>query len=57
MRRLAAGERVASSSYYFRTAFRFEAPLGPYDWLNRSLFVARGERHPEGVLIRVFEVL
>ena len=57
MRRLAAGERVESSRYYFRTAFRFEAPLGPYDWLNCSLFVARGERHPEGVLIRVFEVL
>jgi hypothetical protein len=57
MRRLAAGEQVESSSYYFRTAIRLEVPLGPYDWMNRSLFVARGERRPEAVVIRVFEVL
>ena len=41
---------------YFRTTPVFEAPAGPHAWLSRHIFVATGQRHPEGVLIRVFVV-
>lgn len=28
-----------SGERYFRCSPRFEAPIGPYDWLNRAIFV------------------
>lgn len=56
MQRLARGEPVDPASYYFRTAPVFEAPSGPYEWLNRSVFVAIGARSARDVLVRVFEV-
>jgi hypothetical protein len=34
----------------------FEAPAGPYEWLNRSVFVATAGRLPDKVQIKVFEV-
>jgi hypothetical protein len=55
--RLAAGEAVDPAQYYFRAAPIFEAPLGRYDWLNRSLFISTGERYVDSVVIHVFEVL
>jgi hypothetical protein len=55
--RLAEGEAVDPSLYYFRAAPVFEAPPGPHDWLNQSLFIATGERLARGVVIRFFEVL
>jgi len=57
MDRLKAGKPVAPGSYYFRAAPSFKAPPGPYDWLNRSLFLCTGDRHPDAVVLRVFEVL
>lgn len=57
MRRLAAGEPVAASEYYFRESMTFEAPKGPYEWLNRILAIGEGERNPNGVQLSVFEVL
>lgn len=57
MRRLAAGEAVDASEYYFRAAPTFDAPSGRYEWLNRSLFVSSGERFPDRVVLRFFEVL
>jgi len=57
MRLLAAGELVDPGEYYFRTTPTFRAPLGPHDWLNRSLFVGAGERRPDSVSIRVYELL
>ena len=57
MKRLAAGEDVSSAEYYFRTAPRFFAPDGRYDWLNRALFIASGERYREVVVIRVWKIL
>jgi hypothetical protein len=53
---LAAGQPVAPSRYYFRASPRFEVAPGPHDWLERSLFLATGERAPDHVVIRVFEV-
>jgi hypothetical protein len=57
MARLLRGEAVDPGSYYFRTAPVFEAPAGPYDWLNRALFLGHGTRLPDEVRIRFFEVL
>jgi hypothetical protein len=57
MERLSRGEPVDSAQVYFRTAPTFEAPAGPYEWLNRSLFVATAARLPAKVQITVFEVM
>ena len=54
--RLAAGEDVDPSLYYFRTTPVFEVAAGPHDWMRRSVFVARGIRKPDHVVIEVFEV-
>ena len=56
LQRLAAGEQVDPSLYYFRATPSFEVAAGPHDWLARSVFVATGERYPDLVAIRVFEV-
>jgi hypothetical protein len=44
---------------YARTAPRFHAPQGKYDWLNKASFVGTITPAPEGgaVIIRVFKVL
>lgn len=57
MARLAVGEAVDPGLYYFRGTPTLHAPTGPYDWLNRSIFVCEGVREPALVVIRVFEVL
>ena len=54
--RLNAGERVDPALVYFRTTPIFEAPEGPHHWLTRSIFVGDAQRHPDGVLLRFFEV-
>ena len=55
--RLAAGEPVDPSRYYFRTVLRFETGAGELDWLNRVIAVARGVRLPRAVQLNAFEVL
>ena len=57
MRRLAEGETVPSSEYYFRAAPVFEAPLGRYEWLSRSLFISTGERSANSVVLHFHEVM
>ena len=57
MRRLAQGEDVSPTQYYFRAAPQFEAPKGRYDWLNRSLFLSTGERSRDAVVLHFYEVL
>ena len=56
MARLAAGEIVDPGDYYFRTATKFTAPTGPYDWLNRSVFVSEGARYPDRVVVKFYRV-
>lgn len=56
MARLAAGESVDPSLYYFRTTPIFETGSEPYQWLNGIVAVAVGERHAEKVVITVYEV-
>ena len=55
--RLAIGEAVDPSEYYFRAAPIMAAPTGRYDFLNRALFVSSGERYPDRVVLHFFEVL
>jgi Protein of unknown function (DUF3237) len=54
--RLARGEDVDPSSYYFRTTPRFTVRAGPHEWLRRSTFVARGIRKPDHVLVDFYVV-
>jgi hypothetical protein len=56
MARLARGEAVDPALVYCRTTPQFEAPAGPYAWLNASVFVGSAERMPELVRIEVYEV-
>lgn len=54
--RLARGEAVDPSAYYFRTTPRFEVAPGKHEWLRRSAFVARGIRRPDRVEIDFYVV-
>ncbi|NLD53348.1 MAG: DUF3237 family protein [Burkholderiaceae bacterium] len=42
--RIEAGEEIAAEETYCRITPRFEAPEGPHDWLNRTVFVGVAER-------------
>jgi hypothetical protein len=58
MAKLNNGELVPATSYYFRTAATFEAPVGSaHEWVNRTLFVATAEREPNTAVIHFFRVL
>ena len=57
LKRMAAGEEVDPSLYYFREAILFEAPPGNHAWLNRILAIGTGKRGPNAVTIEAFEVL
>jgi Protein of unknown function (DUF3237) len=54
--KLAKGEDVDPGQYYFRTAARFDVAKGPHEWMKRTLFVARGIRKPDHVVIDFYEV-
>lgn len=56
LRRLAAGEVVDPSEYYFRTQVRFETGAPRLARLNRTLAVGTGARPPEGPVYEVFAV-
>lgn len=51
--RLARGETVDPSLYYFRTAMRFRTSAPALAPLGRLIGMARGERLPEGVQLIV----
>ena len=55
--RLAQGEIVDPALIYFRTVFTFETDHADYLWLTKALFVGSGERHPDRVMIGVFEII
>jgi hypothetical protein len=54
---LARGETVDPSAYYFRTLPRFETGHPKYEFLNRLLAVAGGDRRPKGPIYTVDEIL
>ena len=56
MQRLAAGAAVDPDEYYFRANPRFKAPAGPYDWLNKSIFICCGARFPDSIQLWFYRV-
>jgi hypothetical protein len=54
---IARGESVDPSTYYFRTAPRFETSHPKYEFLNRLLAVATGDRRAEGPVYTIDEIL
>jgi len=54
--RLAHGEKVDPALYYFRTAPVFKAGSAAQGWLQRAVFVGRGVRNPDSVVIDYYEV-
>ena len=56
LERLARGDSVDPSLYYFRTVMRFETSDPALDWLNRILALARGQREARAVRLDVYEV-
>lgn len=55
--RIAAGERVDPSAYYFRSTPAFDTGSAAHRWLTETLFLGVGERWPDCVRLKVFEVL
>jgi hypothetical protein len=55
--RMARGETIDPSLYYFRTVMRFETAHPAAAWLNRILAIAMGARERNAVLLDVYEVL
>jgi hypothetical protein len=56
IRRINSGEIVSPSDYYFRTTPRLETAATKYAWMGRRLFVCKGIRHPDGVVIRYYKI-
>jgi hypothetical protein len=54
--RIAAGERLPATEYYFRTAIRFATAAPRLESLNRMLAISIGTRSQHGVDLDVFRV-
>lgn len=57
MAKVAAGEPVDPSSYYFRTTILFETSSEKYGWLNRVFGIGTGSRTAAGPEYEIFELL
>ena len=57
MARMARGETVEPSAYFFRTVMRFETGASELAWLNRTLAIATAERKHRRVELSVFRLL
>ncbi len=56
--RIAKGEKVDASQYYFRAIPKLETSLtSKYAWINDTIFVCTGERMPDAVKIRIYKLL
>jgi hypothetical protein len=56
IQRLTEGEYVDPSEYYFRASPTFLVSPGPYDWLNRGVFVATGARYAREIELWFYRV-
>jgi Protein of unknown function (DUF3237) len=54
--KLNAGQAVDQSKIYFRTVVSIETAAKALDWMNRSIFVAIGERAPMEAVIHVYRL-
>ena len=57
MARLARGETVDPSSYFFRSVMRFETSAPELDFLNRTIAVATAERQARKVELTAWAIL
>jgi hypothetical protein len=56
--KIAKGEVVSPNDYYFRAVPKFDAPIGSkYEWMNNAIFICKGIRNPNGVVILIWKVL
>lgn len=55
--KLAAGEHVDPSLYYFRASPQFDVQPGPHGWLMENTFVCVGKRWPQSVELDIYQVL
>jgi len=55
--KLAAGEQVDPSLYYFRASPRFDVQSGQHGWLMENTFVCVGKRWPQSVELDIYQVL
>ncbi len=56
MAALARGEDVDPQAYYMRTTARLETGNPNYEWVNRMIFIGKGERRAASVRISLFTV-
>jgi hypothetical protein len=57
LQRISRGEPVEPGSYYFRSVATFETSSAECDWLTRAIIVGVGERYPDKVVVRFWELL
>ena len=57
MEELDRGQIVDPASYYFRLSALFETSAENYDWINRIIAIGAGDRHTDGAIYNVSEVL
>ncbi|WP_439590109.1 DUF3237 family protein [Hydrogenophaga sp.] len=48
---------VDPSEYYMRLSPFFEAPAGPHDWMNRTVFVGTANRQADHSIFRFWQVV
>jgi len=53
---MSRGEDVDPSSYYMRLAPSFDAPVGPYFWLTRTIFIGTAHRGVKSSVFRYWAV-
>ena len=56
IQRLTEGEHVDPAEYYFRASPTFLVSPGPYDWLNKNVFVATGARYAREIELWFYRV-
>jgi hypothetical protein len=56
IQRLTEGEHVDPAEYYFRASPTFLVSPGPYDWLNKNVFVATGARYARAIELWFYRV-
>jgi len=55
--RLNRGQHADPSSYYFRSVATFETSAAECAWLTRAIVVGVGERYPDKVVLRFWQLL
>ncbi len=56
LKRVAAGEDVDPSEYYFRTSPQLEAAGPELDWMNKTVFVCSATREKDAVVVDFYRV-